>query len=307
MIPYDSKAQFNRQFKYSHFVRVDSEHPLDLLLGIDKEGRKAIRFRGDFKTAKVTGTKAIAVKQFKLNDQNCIQFSLADPETADPFFKFIDDLVDSSRKLSKQEEGYDFVINRYARWRRMFVPKKETLSEANIMGLLGELYFLLSYMIPEYGEEKAIESWSASNPTIKDFSVDETWYEIKTTGPKSPTVHINSIEQLESANPGTLVVVRLEKMANTYNGLTLNSMVKTLMDRVVSPEVLESLQMKLEKRGYAFNEKYDDFVFECKECIHYTVDEDFPSLDRESLNEAIAGAEYELIIEKLKEYMSTFN
>ena len=303
MIPYDSKAHFNKLFKSSYFLRVDSQHPLELLLGVDKEGRKAIRFVGDFQTVKVTGTKAIAVKHFQLNNHNCIQFSLADPETADPFYKFIDDLVDSSRKLSKQEEGYSFVINRYSRWKRMFIPRKEILSESSIMGLIGELYFLFSFLIPKYGEQKAIESWSASDPTVKDFSIEDTWYEVKTTGPKSQTVHLNSVEQLEFTNPGTLVVVRLEKMANTYVGLTLNSMVKTLIDKIVSPEVLENLQIKLEERGYIFNEKYDDFVFECKEVNRYLVNDDFPSLKRGALDQAIADAEYDLLIEKIKTHI----
>ena len=303
MIPYDSKAHFNKLFKSSYFLRVDSQHPLELLWGVDKEGRKAIRFVGDFQTVKVPGTPAIAVKHFQLNNHNCIQFSLADPETADPFYKFIDDLVDSSRKLSKQEEGYSFVINRYSRWKRMFIPRKEILSESSIMGLIGELYFLFSFLIPKYGEQKAIESWSASDPTVKDFSIEDTWYEVKTTGPKSQTVHINSVEQLEFTNPGTLVVVRLEKMANTYVGLTLNSMVKTLIDKIVSPEVLENLQIKLEERGYIFNEKYDDFVFECKEVNRYLVNDDFPSLKRGALDQAIADAEYDLLIEKIKTHI----
>ena len=307
MIPYDSKACFNKLFKNSYFLRADSSHPLELLLGVDKEGRKAIRFVGDFKTVKVTGTKAIAVKHFQLNDRNCIQFSLIDPQTADPFYKFIDDLVGSSRKLSKQENGYSFVINRYSRWKRMFVPAKEILSENNIMGLIGELYFLFSVMIQKYGELKAIESWSASDPTVKDFSIDNTWYEIKTTGPKSKTVHINSVEQLQSTTSGALIVIRLEKMANTYKGLTLNLMVKSLMDKIVSPEVLETLQIKLEERGYVYNEKYDDYVYECKELSCFSVDDSFPVLKKEELDEAIAEAEYDLLIEKLKRFIIELN
>lgn len=307
MMPYDSKAHFNKLFKSSYFLRVDSTHPLELLLGVDKEGRKAIRFVGNFKTVKVTGTKAIGVKHFQLNEKNCIQFSLLDPETADPFYKFIDDLVDSSRKLSNQDEGYSFVINRYTRWRRMFIPKRELLSESSIMGLLGELYFMFTFMISKYGEQKAVESWSASEPTLKDFSVDDTWYEIKTTGPKTQTIHINSVEQLEFDKSGSLILIRFEKMASTYTGLTLNLIVRSLMDKIVSPEVLENLQIKLEQLGYAYSEKYDEYVYEFKELNCYSVDDNFPALKKETLDDAIAEAEYDLLIEKLKKYIVEFN
>ena len=307
MIPYDSKAHFNKLFRNSYFQRTDADHPLELLLGVDKDGRKALRFVGDFESAKLTGTKAIAVKQFLLGDRNCIQFSLIDPQTADPFYKFIDDLVDSSRRIARPEEGYSFVINRYSRWKRMFIPQRELLSEGSIMGLIGELYFLFAYMISKYGEQKAVESWSASDPTLKDFSVDETWYEIKTTGTKTRTIHINSLEQLEFSSTGSLIVVRLEKMANAYNGLTLNSLVRTLINRISSPEILDCLLEKLELRGYVYNDKYDEFVYECKEMTRYTVNEDFPILKKESLGEAIVEAEYDLLIEKLKKYISDLN
>ena len=303
MTPYDSKAQFNRLFNASHFLRVDPNHPLDLLLGVDKEGRKTLRFEGSFVPAKISGTKAIVVKHFTLPQQRmCIQFSLADPDTADPFYKFIDDLVDSSRKFSVSENGYTFVIQRFARWKKMFVPARDVLSESSIMGLLGELYFLASYMIPRYGEQRAIASWGAAERTIKDFSIDNTWYEIKTAGSKSQTVHINSVQQLDSPNPGFLVVVRLEKMAESYSGKSLNPLVREIMNRVVSPEVLEEFQDKLAKWGYAYNDKYDEYVYEVKDLTSYAVDKTFPMLKAKALGEAIPNAEYDLLLEKIKDF-----
>lgn len=306
MTPYDSKALFNKLFQNSYFQRVDDEHPLELYLGVDQEGRKAIRFWGEFKSVKLVGTKAIAVKHFSKGTKTCIQFSLLDPLTVDTFYKFVDDLVDSSRKLTSQSEGYAFVINRYSRWKRMFIPNRDILSEANIMGLIGELHVLTSLLIPKYGEQKAIDAWSASEPTVKDFSIDNTWFEVKTIGTKSPTIHINSLDQLAFQFPGSLFVIRLEKMASTYDGLTLNRMVKSLMGSIVSPEALDGLQLKLERRGYAFNEKYDEYVYECKEANCYTVDERFPALKKSTLDEAIIDAEYDLIIEKLKEFLIEF-
>lgn len=307
MIPFDAKMRFNALFKNQYFIRVDSSHPLELYLGVDKNGKKALRFIGKFSASKIAGTKAIMVKTFPLGENNCIQFSLLDEDATDPFYKFVDDLVDASRKLTNSEDGYKFVFSRYNRWKKMFTPSRETLSEAEVMGLLGELNFLSSYLLPKYGEEAAVRSWSASDPTLKDFSIDKTWFELKTTGPKSSTIHINSLEQLESECPGNLVIVRLEKMSSAFAGINLNTMVESTMDKIVSPEVLDEFQNKLLQRGYALNERYDELVYEIKSMTRYCIEDDFPKLTVSNMEGAVVDAEYDLLIEKLKKYIADFN
>ncbi len=307
MKPYDAKSCFSRLLKNQYFIRVDSSHPLDLYLGVDREGNKALRFAGTFTRLKVSGTKAIKVKQFSVESREFIQFSLIDSDVADPFYKFIDDLVDSSRRLESSQDGYRFVLARFNRWKRMFLPARGLLSENEILGLLGELYFLYSYMIPKYGEEVAIRSWSASDPTIKDFSVGDTWYEIKTTGVSSKTIHIHSLQQLEFDRPGKLVLIRLEKMAGSFSGLNLNSLVQTLMNIIASPETLEAFQTKIAQRGYVLNEKYDEYVYEARQMTGYLVDDKFPKMDSNKMDAAIVNAEYDLLINELKNYIAELN
>ena len=189
----------------------------------------------------------------------------------------------------------------------MFLPARGLLSENEILGLLGELYFLYSYMIPKYGEEVAIRSWSASDPTIKDFSVGDTWYEIKTTGVSSKTIHIHSLQQLEFDRPGKLVLIRLEKMAGSFSGLNLNSLVQTLMNIIASPETLEAFQTKIAQRGYVLNEKYDEYVYEARQMTGYLVDDKFPKMDSNKMDAAIVNAEYDLLINELKNYIAELN
>jgi hypothetical protein len=303
MIPYNAKTKFEEMSKESYFIRVDETHPLNLWIGVDKSGQKAIRFVGTFAPTKLSGTSSIQIKQFVLGDQKCIQFSLSDPESADLYYKFCDDLIDSSRDGANQSGGYNFVVTRFSRWKKMFVTKKDILPETSIMGLVGELYFLFSFMMPKYGQQKSISSWSASDPTVKDFSIDNTWYEVKTTGTRSQTVKISSIQQLEFSSPGNLVIIRLEKMAESYQGKTLNNMVLSLINSISSPDDCEQLQTKLNLRGYTYNEKYDQYVYEVSKMTQYFVDDGFPSLHSKDLNEAITNAEYELLIEKIKPYI----
>lgn len=302
MTNYNSKHAFERLFKESYFTRVDSEHPLDLWLGVDAQGRKALRFTGEFTPAKVNGTHAVEVRQFVLGQGKCIQFSLAEPDSADLFYTFCNDLIDSSRTNANQAGGYHFVTTRFSRWKHMFVAKRDILSEKEIMGLLGELYFLTNHLSQKYGQTRAINSWSASDPTLKDFSIDGLWYEVKTTGPKSKTVHIGSLQQLEFDSPGRLIAIRMEKMSGEYGGLSLNSMVTSFLKSLSHQEDCERFEVDLNLRGYVYNEKYDDYVYAIRDMMVYKVDESFPRLKKENLTDAISDAEYELVLEKLESF-----
>jgi len=251
----------------------------------------------------MVGTKSITIKQFLVDDKKCIQFSLADPESAELFYKFVDDLIDSSRIGANQLGGYHFVTYRFARWKKMFITKTDVLPEESIMGLIGELYFLLSYMIPTYGQHKAVESWSAPDPSIKDFSVDNTWFEIKTVGAKSAVVKINSLQQLDSTNVGNLVVFRLEKMSPSFYGEKLNDIVLKISKTIESPEDDDLFHTKLLLAGYTYNEKYDEYVYNIKEMTVYCVDEKFPVLRSDTLKSAVQNVQYDLLIDQLEKYI----
>lgn len=301
---YDSKNEFEQLAIKSYFRRVDETHPLDLWLGIDSDGHKALRFLGEFNPVILAGTKSIKIKQFLVESNKCVQFSLMDPESSELFYKFCDDIIDSSRQEANQQDSYRFITHRFARWKKMFVTKLDILSEESIMGLIGELYFLLSYMIPTYGQHKAIEAWSAPDPTVKDFSIDKTWFEIKTIGSKSSVVKISSLQQLESKHHGNLVIFRFEKMSPSFCGTNLNEIVVKINKILESPEDCDFFQTKLLLAKYTYNEKYNEYVYDIKESTFYSVDDKFPALRSEGLQTAIQNVQYELLIDQLKKYIS---
>jgi hypothetical protein len=300
---YNSKNQFEQLAIKSYFRRVDETHPLNLWLGVDSDGHKALRFLGEFSPVTLSGTKSIGVKQFLVQGSKCIQFSLIDPESSELFYKFCDDIIDSSRQEANQQGGYHFVTHRFARWKKMFITKSDILPEESIMGLIGELYFLLSYMIPTYGQHKAVEAWSAPDPTIKDFSIDKTWFEIKTVGAKSSVVKISSLQQLESKDPGNLVIFRLEKMSPSFYGTNLNEIVVKINKVLESPEDCDLFQTKLLLAKYTYNEKYDEYVYDIKASTVYSVDQNFPALRSEGLQTAVQNVQYELLIDQLEKYI----
>ena len=53
------EERFAAFLRPGYFSRVDNQHPLELYIGLDEKGRKAIELRARFTARKVTGTSAI--------------------------------------------------------------------------------------------------------------------------------------------------------------------------------------------------------------------------------------------------------
>lgn len=291
-------AEFN---ELSYFSRVDPEHPLDLFVGLDDQGRKAIKLRAKFTPKVIKGTFAIEVNQYRNNDFNTIQFSLSDDEISGLFYKFCDDLIESSRGLEDNSLGYMTITNRFFQWKKMFLnPKNEFLTEPEIIGLIGEILFLKTYLFDQYGQHKALMSWSGQELTHKDFSSQDIWYEVKAIYRSSQTVKISSIEQLDSDKTGELVVYSLEKMSPAFNGINLNKLVFEVYQAFDSEDDKSTFFAKVALQGFVYNDYYDNFVYEVNSRMRFLVDETFPKLYRANLNVAICKVQYELSLVDIK-------
>ena len=159
------------------FNLLDADHPLEFYIGIDDRGRKCIILRSKFRPDSVKSTSAIDVSigQVKNNIWS-LGFHLIQNSMSGLFYRFIDDIVESSKNLPNSVNDISSVIKRYNSWKKMFYNlKKEILGENEIIGLIGELLFLKNDMLKKYDEQTAVNSWSGCDKTHKDFSVEKDW------------------------------------------------------------------------------------------------------------------------------------
>jgi hypothetical protein len=157
-------------------------------------------------------------------------------------------------------------------------------------------------MFPLYGYTKSLQSWSGQSKTKKDFSVNDDWYEIKTIDFGKSSVGISSLEQLESDANGQLCVYQLEKMSETYDGITLNK----LFNEIVN---LFNLQMDIDiftdimlASGYTYDSEYDTIVYEMRQIDKYRVDNQFPKLSHNNVSSAIIKARYEIALNEIENF-----
>ena len=102
------------------YSRYDSDHPLDIFLGIDEQGRKSLVVTLKGVREKVTSSKTIAVDFFVRPDgRSSLRFSLEDDDLRDLFYKFCEDLIESTR-IGNSEDGFAPVIRRWETWISFF-------------------------------------------------------------------------------------------------------------------------------------------------------------------------------------------
>ena len=185
---------------------------------------------------------------------------------------------------------------------RMFRSNSDILPEHEIKGLIGELLFIKEYLFPMMNTTKAISAWSGAEKTRKDFAFDHEWYEVKTIDYGKETVHISSIEQLDSPIEGYLVIFQLERMAEEYEGINLNKLVTETINQLTSVNDKDIFTSKLQDAHYLYHPKYDEYVYELRTVDKYLVTADFPRITRADISSAIAKASFDITIAEISSY-----
>ena len=299
----DIRSQFSAFSRPEYFSRIDDEHILDLHIGLDEKGRKSIELRSMFKPVKVTGTSAIDVTQYTKPEYNTIRFSLKDDDMSGLFYKFCEDIIEQTKGLKNEKDGYKAITTRFFQWKKMFVLSKNTfLTEPEIMGMIGEILFLRGPLAYEIGLSKALKSWSGQELTHKDFSCSDKWYEVKTISRGNTTVRISSLEQLDSDKNGELIVYALEKMSPAYNGISLNKLILETRQMFLSADDADTFLAKVAMQGYEYNNYYDEFVFEVSGLTRYKVTDQFPKLTHANVPKEITKANYDLALAEIMSF-----
>ena len=299
---------FSEDFPSRHFVRIGENKHISLYIGRDDDARYSFDFRGNFKPSRIPSSDVIEVEQYKNDTELTLRFSLDNGELLEYFCIFCQDLLESTKAIIDDETAYKTLRARYFSWRQLFKPDKGKLTETEIMGLIGELLFLQSRLLPEKGIDMAIESWTGIEKAHKDFSFDDAWYEIKTINFGKESVRISSLEQLDSDVDGHLAVYTLEKMSPSFNGIRLNELVTCIISQLENATQKELFMDKLNLYGFDFSPEYDQWVFSLRDFSLYSVAvNDFPRISRMMIPEAVTKVTYEIMLNEIQQYKEPTN
>lgn len=294
----------------------DSQYPINYngvikaYYGINKEGFYRLSFLST-KSPEIKGiTKNINIVQGFSSDTNywtC--FDLKNDSLLSVFCTFGEDLISCVDNEPDETRAISKLRARFNTWLALFKKTRTPLSQESAKGLFGELYFLNDFMLDKYGEQKSIKGWGGPEKYSKDFSVDETWYEIKTINTLSAVAKISSIQQLSSEHIGHLILIRVEEMADSFNGenCTINKLCQSIISKIADNELKDEFLEKLSEIGYDFCDDLGNKNFSVKKIESYKVSENFPVLRETDIkSNAINNVSYELIIKMIDDYKEDY-
>jgi hypothetical protein len=286
------------------FRRVDERHPLDLFAGLDLDGRRVLMLVVDQPPIELPAPGLIEVDLTQRNDGRFnLLFRLGRPEYQELFGRLCQDLVESSRE-SNPQSGTSMLLLRLNRWKRLLESGPQRgLSEFQLRGLFGELWFLKTVAIPLVGSFAAIESWKGPQGAPQDFQLVEGLVEIKTTLPGSHRVSISSAEQLEHGDAPMQLGVLIVDPSQGISVPMLIEEIKILL-RIHSASM--ELDLRLAEVGYDSRPDYDRSLFTVIGERYYVVDEDLPSLRVSALPIGILNVKYDLDLLQCGSYRSKY-
>lgn len=275
--------------------------------GLSKDGNYRIAFLSSSVAPKIESTKMLRVTQGEeAANTYWTCFDLLQHDAKKVFFTFCSNLIESITNIYDEQKALFALKKRYITWKTMF--KRDAsgkLSKEVLQGLFGELYFMKKYMIDRFGAAIAVKAWSGPDAKNKDYAVDTEWFEVKTVGANTTTVHISSLAQLSSDYDGHLIIIRVEAMSDEFTngessiGELFNSIFAQINDEAVEGIFLSKLS------AFGFDSSDDSFMskFDVKSMCSYKVSSDFPRLTEKDISrEEICNVTYSLIINSLRNY-----
>ncbi|HRF69998.1 MAG TPA: PD-(D/E)XK motif protein [Candidatus Pelethenecus sp.] len=282
-----------------------SDCVLRIYCAISSAGKSRLSILTSNPSVNIESTKVLKVVQGKESENTywtC--FELQDRVATNVFYALCDDLIEATIGIENEVDAMNCLVNRYYAWKIMF-KKWTKLSEEKTKGLFGELYFLNEYMIPAYGVESAINAWSGPSYTNKDFSIKNTWYEVKTISADAQVVKISSLSQLTADSDGELCIVRVEKMSDEYNDgkSCISDLVTLISNKIETTELKSCFLSKLVEYGFDLSDESTGMKLKVQTLFRYLVNDKFPKITKTDImfNE-IGKVSYELILNMIENY-----
>lgn len=277
------------------FISVGSQTPTTMLVRLSKY----------YEIKKETEFLKCNITHRTLDDKWVFRVVLKDEKYKGVFIKLMYDLTDQIQEEKDSLIAEKKFMDRYHTWENLFKEvRRKKMSRTEIIGLLGELYFMEKYCFPKFGCDNSVTAWVGNLGADKDFQFEKDYFEVKTTTLNKEKVHLNSQTQLTPLSEVNvyLSIVRYE-ISSSVSGvsITLNQQVDNII-RQLSEEKQRELYIKLSNVGYVKSEEYDENSFVIHDIENYHVGKEFPQIDPFVIHEAINDVEYDLYLPAIRSF-----
>lgn len=244
-----------------------------------------------------------------INDRVELNIYLMNNDLLDIFSLFIEDLLYGMDEQKDELGCVIHILNKASKWKLLFDRLgNHGLSNEKQKGLLGELLFLQQLLENKETFSSAVHSWISMDLELnsKDFVFETTAVEIKFTSSSHPKVNISSKTQLELTEFSNLYLVVYFAQSSLYNGVSINSLVDFIRNKLGTQNERDNFNRKLNIIGYFDNDRdlYNQYYI-IKNNFIYIVDKNFPKLTSENTSDAICDVQYSIEISAIDQFKTT--
>lgn len=249
----------------------------------------------------------LSLEYFK--DSQQIILKLTSPAFADLFNDLIISLYNQVRNESSAKRSMEIMLDSFFRWSEFFDPGNPSrLSEQQVIGLIGELYFL-QYEI-ENGESQNINNilnaWQGPFDRGHDFKFENRSVEVKTRYQHSNDIKISSEYQLQS-EPGIPLDLVVISVASDSSGISLSSLCHQIRTQITSRVGDFAIFLKAIARKGLTNQTLSDYnhlKYRINAMAGYDcMNPSFPKITTDTKHRLITQVNYSLRITELDEFI----
>jgi hypothetical protein len=272
----------------------DLDHGSTVMLAVDRAGLRHLLLAVDRSSAAptqpVSKGLSISVDELSVGERparHYLDIACRDAAMHPNFTAVAAEIIDA---LPNSDDVIATVTSIFARWRLFWGVAADELSEEQVIGLFGELWFLEFWLAPI--DAAVLAAWAGPRGDRHDFKWPAASVEIKATRVRSDGAarhRISSLDQLEAPEQGELYLFSLRATPDPIGAHSLRSSVDRLRDGLSArPELLQDFDERLAAAGYspAYGEQYGAGLRVAAEEL-YRVSDGFPRLDSTSFRAGV--------------------
>ncbi|WP_159440965.1 PD-(D/E)XK motif protein [Agromyces cerinus] len=239
-----------------------------------------------------------------------VVLTLKDTEFLETFMGMCLELARRTSTAENEADGLAIFDETIKQWRRLLTYKgARRLTEQEAQGLAAELWFLLELSASVESPSIAVDAWKGPLGAPHDFRVSSAqMFEVKAIRGGAASVHISSLEQLETESDEqlelVLVTINDSSDMQARSTLSLIQLVAAIRKRLNGDEIaLDSFETKLALIQFdPTDQYYASRGFEVVRSRHFAVRDDFPRIRKDSAPLGVVRARYQLEIAALNAF-----
>ncbi len=251
--------------------------------------------------------KGVEVFTIESKDTAELYIYLLDNSLKDIFSMFIQDVMENIQNTITEKEALSRALNVVSNWRRLFGKINfNGLTIDQQKGLIGELLFL-SYILDNKPDEiDNLSKWTSTERGFesKDFTMGSVGVEIKFSSSKQPRIRISNERQLDPESLDKLFLVLYSAEPVKDKGISLNSMVENIRNKIKIADELKEFNVKLELIGY-FDDDKDHYnnMYSIKKIFVFEVASGFPRIVKSQLPLGVYDTSYSIEVSSIESYI----